>query len=111
MECIPGSQQQVPPLRVRPPQRQRRRGMADAPVGMTKCWEAAESYCPQKTTRRADLPRRVSHLSRWWNLIQAEINLDIDLDGDSLAIFLGRLKTPLPHGFNGLLIQTHAQRT
>jgi hypothetical protein len=34
--CLPCDQQQIPPLRVRPPQKLRREGQADAPVGMTK---------------------------------------------------------------------------
>ena len=40
----------------------------------------------------------------YFNLIQSEVNLDIDLYGDRPAVLHGGLKTPPADGFNRLLI-------
>ena len=42
-------------------------------------------------------------------LIEAEIDFDVDLNGHSLAIFLGRFKLPLAHSFDSLFIQAHPE--
>ncbi len=42
-------------------------------------------------------------------LVQPKLNLDINEHGDRLAIFGCRLKSPVPHSFNGLLIQPQAK--
>src|SRR6266550_1358274 len=42
-------------------------------------------------------------------LIQAEIYFNVDRYRDWLAVLHGRLEFPLPHGFDGLLVQAQAQ--
>jgi hypothetical protein len=43
--------------------------------------------------------------------VKVEIDLDVDLHGDRLAILHRRLKAPLANSLNRFLVETHAERT
>ena len=44
-------------------------------------------------------------------LVQSEVNLDVDLHCHWATVLLSRLELPFTHGFDGLLIESHTQRT
>ena len=44
-------------------------------------------------------------------LVETEVNFHVELYRHRLTIFLSRIELPLADGFNGLLIQAHAQRS
>ena len=44
-------------------------------------------------------------------LIEAEDDLDTDLDGDRVVVFHGRGEAPFLDGIEGFLIETHAEGT
>src|SRR5215469_12371378 len=42
-------------------------------------------------------------------LVQPEVDFHVDHDGNGLAIFTGGIELPLLYGFDGLLVEPHAQ--